>query len=75
MDEEMLDELSDKFIFMDPYLSESEKKIKKAAIVYIAEELITIEEEKGWQVYKNQLIWSYCRGVSQRSYIPCIKLG
>ena len=47
MDEEMLDELSDKFIFMDPYLSESEKKIIKAAIVYIAEELITIEEEKG----------------------------
>jgi len=46
MDEEMLDELSDKFIFMDPYLSESEKKIIKSAIVYIAEELIAIEEEK-----------------------------
>ena len=46
MDEDMLDELSDKFIFMDPYLSESEKKIIKAAIVYIAEELIATEEEK-----------------------------
>ena len=47
MDEDMLDGLSDKFAFMDPYLSESEKKIIKSAIVYIAEELITTEEEKG----------------------------
>ena len=47
MNEDMLDELSDKFIFMDPYLDESEKKMIKAAITYVAEELIAIDEEKG----------------------------
>ena len=47
MDEDMLDELSDKFILMDPYLDESEKKMIKAAITYIAEEYVAIEEEKG----------------------------